>query len=57
MSVVLKANWNYPTRVWAGPGRIAELGAACSELGIRRPLLVTEIWAEIFLDGRGRRPA
>ena len=37
------ANWNYPTRIWAGPGRIAELPKACTELGIRRPLLVTDI--------------
>ena len=42
MSVLLKANWNYPTTVWAGPGRIAELSAACERLGIRRPLLVTD---------------
>jgi alcohol dehydrogenase class IV len=42
LSAVLKANWNYPTRIWAGPGRIAELGAACADLGIRRPLLVTD---------------
>jgi hypothetical protein len=28
--------------VWAGPGRIAELPAACQRLGIRRPLLVTD---------------
>ena len=42
MSVILKANWNYPTKVWAGPGRIAELPAACAALGIRRPLLVTD---------------
>ncbi|MGH8267808.1 MAG: iron-containing alcohol dehydrogenase [Steroidobacteraceae bacterium] len=42
MSVLLKANWNYPTTVWAGPGRIAELPAACALLGIRRPLLVTD---------------
>jgi len=42
VSVILKANWNYPTRVWAGPGRIAELPAACAALGIRRPLLVTD---------------
>ncbi|HET9330711.1 MAG TPA: iron-containing alcohol dehydrogenase [Steroidobacteraceae bacterium] len=42
MSVLLKANWNYPTTVWAGPGRIAELPAACERLGIRRPLLVTD---------------
>jgi len=42
VSVLLKANWNYPTTVWAGPGRIAELPAACAQLGIQRPLLVTD---------------
>jgi alcohol dehydrogenase class IV len=42
VSAILKANWNYPTTVWAGPGRIAELPAACAALGIRRPLLVTD---------------
>jgi alcohol dehydrogenase class IV len=42
VSAILKANWNYPTTVWAGPGRIAELPAACAQLGIRRPLLVTD---------------
>jgi alcohol dehydrogenase class IV len=42
VSAVLRANWNYPTRVWAGPGRIAELPAACAALGIARPLLVTD---------------
>jgi alcohol dehydrogenase class IV len=42
VSVILKANWNYPTKIWAGPGRIAELPAACAALGIRRPLLVTD---------------
>jgi alcohol dehydrogenase class IV len=42
VSVILKANWNYPTTVWAGPGRIAELPAACARLGIKRPLLVTD---------------
>ena len=42
MSAILKANWNYPTRVWAGPGRIAELGAACAAVGSLRPLLVTD---------------
>ena len=39
---VLKANWNYPTRVWHGPGRIAELPAACAAVGIKHPLLVTD---------------
>ncbi|HEX9474247.1 MAG TPA: iron-containing alcohol dehydrogenase, partial [Steroidobacteraceae bacterium] len=42
MNTLLKANWNYPTRIWAGPGRIAELATACAALGIRRPLLVTD---------------
>jgi alcohol dehydrogenase class IV len=42
VSAILKANWNYPTTVWAGPGRIAELPGACARLGIRRPLLVTD---------------
>ena len=34
--------WNYPTPVRFGPGRIAELPAACRELAIERPLLVTD---------------
>ena len=28
--------------VWAGPGRIAKLPAACTRLGMTRPLLVTD---------------
>ena len=42
MSVVLKGNWNFPTTIWAGPGRIAELPAACQRAGINRPLVVTD---------------
>jgi alcohol dehydrogenase class IV len=42
VNLPLKANWSYPTTVWAGPGRIKELPAACERLGIRRPLLVTD---------------
>jgi alcohol dehydrogenase class IV len=42
MSSELRGNWNYPTTIWAGPGRIAELGAACTAAGIERPLLVTD---------------
>src|SRR5690348_16271921 len=42
MNSSLKANWNYPTTVWAGPGRLAELPAACERLGVTRPLLVTD---------------
>jgi alcohol dehydrogenase class IV len=43
MTLVMKANWNYPTRVWAGPGRIADLPRACDTLGIVRPLIVTDM--------------
>jgi alcohol dehydrogenase class IV len=42
MSKPLRGNWNYPTTIWAGPGRISELPAACAQSGIRRPLIVTD---------------
>jgi alcohol dehydrogenase class IV len=42
MNTHLRGNWNYPTTIWAGPGRIAELAAACSKSGIERPLIVTD---------------
>ena len=42
MTTVLRGNWNYPTTIWAGPGRIGELPDACSRAGIERPLLVTD---------------
>ncbi|HTP38782.1 MAG TPA: iron-containing alcohol dehydrogenase [Steroidobacteraceae bacterium] len=42
MSALLKANWSYPTRIWAGPGRLSEVADACAELHIRRPLVVTD---------------
>jgi alcohol dehydrogenase class IV len=35
-------NWNFPTRVRFGAGRISELPASCRELGVTRPLLVTD---------------
>ena len=38
----MKANWNYPTPIRFGAGRISELGEACRELGMERPLLVTD---------------
>ncbi|MNF60234.1 1,3-propanediol dehydrogenase [compost metagenome] len=37
-----RMNWNYPTSVRVGVGRIAELAAACRELGMTAPLLVTD---------------
>jgi alcohol dehydrogenase class IV len=42
VSATLKANWNYPTTIWAGPGRITELAAACARLHMHRPLFVTD---------------
>ncbi len=35
-------NWNYPTAVRFGAGRISELADACASLGMTRPLLVTD---------------
>jgi alcohol dehydrogenase class IV len=40
--MTLTGNWNYPTSVRFGPGRIRELAAACASLGLKRPLLVTD---------------
>jgi hypothetical protein len=38
----LAGNWNYPTSIRFGAGRIAELADACRAAGIARPLLVTD---------------
>ena len=38
----LTANWNYPTSVRFGAGRIKELGEAAGAAGIKRPLIVTD---------------
>src|SRR5688572_21578170 len=38
----LAGKWNYPTSIRFGPGRISELPDACRELGMQRPLLVTD---------------
>jgi alcohol dehydrogenase class IV len=38
----LAADWNYPTSVRFGAGRIRELGTAVKAAGISRPLLVTD---------------
>ena len=38
----LRGNWNYPTSVRFGAGRIAELSEAAQIAGLRRPLLVTD---------------
>ncbi len=35
-------NWNYPTNLRVGAGRIRELDSECKNLGMRRPLLVSD---------------
>jgi alcohol dehydrogenase class IV len=40
--VELKGNWNYPTSIRFGAGRIRELPDVCRVLGMHRPLLVTD---------------
>ncbi|WP_339490454.1 iron-containing alcohol dehydrogenase [Pseudomonas sp. EL_65y_Pfl2_R95] len=37
-----RMNWNYPTAMRVGVGRIAELAQACSNLGMQAPLIVTD---------------
>ncbi|HEX2581287.1 MAG TPA: iron-containing alcohol dehydrogenase [Dongiaceae bacterium] len=37
-----KGNWNYPTAMKFGCGRIAELPDHCKSLGMKRPLIVTD---------------
>lgn len=37
-----RMNWNYPTAMRVGVGRIAELAQACDSLGMHAPLIVTD---------------
>lgn len=38
----LRGTWQFPTPQWFGVGKISMLARACQELGIQRPLLVTD---------------
>lgn len=38
----MNGNWNYPTQVKFGPGRIKEIAECCVNAHIRRPLIVTD---------------
>ena len=35
-------NWNYPTNIWFGAGKIDDLAEACFDLKIKSPLFVTD---------------
>ncbi len=38
----LRGNWNYPTAVRFGAGRVNELPSLCAELNIKKPLIITD---------------
>ncbi|MEO8757397.1 MAG: iron-containing alcohol dehydrogenase [Devosia sp.] len=40
--MAIKSNWNYPTTIRFGAGRVAELPDALKAAGIKKPLLVTD---------------
>lgn len=42
MTALLTGNWNYPTKIWSGAGRIDDLAEACAVAGITNPLIVTD---------------
>src|SRR5687767_4056665 len=42
MTTSPRSNWNYPTAVRFGAGRIAELAEACRSSGMSAPLIVTD---------------
>ncbi|WP_417459306.1 iron-containing alcohol dehydrogenase [Kordiimonas sp.] len=44
----LKVNWNYPTAMYVGAGRVGEIAAICAAFGIRRPLVVTDEGAAVL---------
>jgi len=41
-STSVNGNWNYPTPMRFGIGRISELAEACKSLNMKRPLLITD---------------
>jgi len=40
--VTFSANWNYPTQIKVGAGRIGELADQCKAMGMQSPLLITD---------------
>jgi alcohol dehydrogenase class IV len=38
----LNSNWNYPTNIKVGAGRVSELAGLCKNLGMQSPLLITD---------------
>ena len=42
MHNVPNRNWNYPTAIKFGVGRISELAEHCAAAGVKKPLFVTD---------------
>ncbi len=42
LTTMNNTNWNFPTTIWFGNGRINELVKACEQLGIKKPLFITD---------------
>ena len=42
MTASPRSNWNYPTAIRFGAGRISELAEACKSVGMTAPLIVTD---------------
>jgi alcohol dehydrogenase class IV len=42
LTMLAAHDWDFPVPIAYGPGRLAEIGRRCIELGIRNPLIVTD---------------
>ncbi len=42
MAALQHTNWNYPTTVWFGHQRTADIVQACEQMGMVKPLIVTD---------------
>jgi len=42
MALLQNTNWNYPTTVWFGHGRVVDIVSACAQTGMDHPLIVTD---------------
>lgn len=42
MSITISGTWNYPTKMIFGPGVIEQLPEICRQLGMSKPLLITD---------------
>ena len=41
-SMPMAGNWSFPTTIWFGDGSISRLAEACGQVGLKRPVLVTD---------------